>query len=230
VSAVTIDHGHLRDALAEGLRELSGRKWTPADDGTIRSEGTPTVYVADLHDHEDQHPGHVDIGFALNPEHPEAPVLWDCATGVGQTPREVAERAAYVWLQTTAPTVLEVLEQRGRLATHLASDDPDGLPGMHCLHGPVLGFGACDVTPLRDWAADNIVLPALRETLIPHITGPLHGIKLLFGGTAGNEVAEVQVDHAVDEASSRVLASLTWPRLEKPAFVRAYLLVMPSAD
>jgi len=28
VSAITIDHHHLRDALAEGLQRLSGRAWT----------------------------------------------------------------------------------------------------------------------------------------------------------------------------------------------------------
>jgi hypothetical protein len=83
---------------------------------------------------------------------------------------------------------------------------------------------------LRDWAADSIVLPFLRETLISHLTGHLHGAKLPFGGTAGNEVAEVRVDHVLDEASSRVLADLAWPRLEQAAFVRAYVLVMPSAD
>jgi Family of unknown function (DUF6348) len=187
------------------------------------------VLVADLHGNEDQ-PGHVDIGIALNPEIPEAAVLWDCATGYGRNPAEVAERAAYVWLETTAPTVLELLERRGRLAAHLGSDDPDGLPGMHVLHGPVLTFGAGDGTPLRDWAVDNIVLPALRETLRPRLTGDVHGVKLLFGGTAGREVAEVRVDGVCDEASSHALAKLPWPRLEQPAFARAYLLVMPSAE
>jgi hypothetical protein len=229
VSAITIDHDHLRDALADGLQRLSGRAWSRADDGSVRSEGTLVVFVANLHGDEAQ-PGHVDIGIALNPENPEAPVLWDCVAGVGRTPAEVAERAAFVWLETTAPTVLELTEQRGRLATHLSSDDPEGLPGMHVLHGPVLAFGSGDSTPLRDWAADNIVLPALRATLPPRLTGSMHGVKLLFGGRAGDEVAEVRVDHVYDEASSRALADLPWPRLEKPAFARAYLLVMPSID
>jgi hypothetical protein len=231
VSATTIDHDHLRDALADGLQRLSGRTWTRADDGSVRSDGSLVVFVAaDLHGDEDPHPGHVDIGIALNPEHPEAPVLWDCVVGIGRTPAEAAEYAAFVWLETTAPTVLEFVEQRGRLAAHLDSGDPDGLPGMHVLHGPVLAFGSGDSTPLRDWAVDNIVLPALRETLLPRITGSLHGVKLLFGGRAGDEVAEVRVDHAYDEASSRALADLPWPRLERPAFARAYLLVMPSID
>jgi uncharacterized protein DUF6348 len=82
----------------------------------------------------------------------------------------------------------------------------------------------------RCWSADHIVLPALRDTLRPRLTGAVHGVKLLFGGTAGDEVAEVRVDTLYDEASSRALANLPWPRLEKPAFVRAYLLVMPSVD
>ena len=88
---------------------------------------------------------------------------------------------------------------------HLDSGDPDGLPGMHVLHGPVLAFGSGDSAPLRDRAVDNIVLSALRETLLPRLTGSLHGVKLLFGGRAGDEVAEVRVDHAYDEASSRGL-------------------------
>lgn len=231
MSATAIDDDHLRDALTDGLQRLSGRTWTRADDGSVRSDGSLVVFVAaDLHGDENPHPGHVDIGIALNPENLEAPVLWDCAVGIGRTPAEVAEYAAFVWLETTAPTVLELVEQRGRLAAHLDSGDPDGLPGKHVLHGPVLAFGAGDSTPLRDWAVDNIVLPALRETLLLRLTGSLHGVKLLFGGPAGDEVAEVRVDHEYDEASSHALANLPWPRLEKPAFARTYLLVMPSVD
>ena len=230
MSGITIDHDHLRDALADGLRRLSGRSWTRADDGSIRSEGTPVVFIADLHRDENPGPGHVDIGFAVNPERPTAPVLWDCATGMGNTPGEVAEYASYIWLQTTAPAVLEVLEQRSRLADHHDPGDPGGLPGMHVVQGPALVFGTGDTTPLQEWVADNFVLPALGGSLLPQLTGDVHGIKLLFGGTAGKEVAEVRLDHVYDEASSLTLANLLWPRLPFPAFARAYLLVMPLAD
>ena len=230
MSATTIDHDHLRDALADGLQRLSGKSWTPADDGSVRSEGAPVVFVADLHPDEDPQPGHVDIGFALNPEHPEAPVLWDCATGIGNTPAEVAEYAAFVWLRTTAPTLLEVLEQQSRLADHFDEADPGGLPGMHVVQGPALVFGRGDTTPLQEWAADNFVLPALCESLLPRFTADVHGVKVLYGGTAGNEVAEVRVDHAYDDAASRALANLRWPRLEMPAFARVYFLVMRAVD
>jgi len=230
VDAIAVDHDHLRDALADGLQRLSGKLWMRADDGSVRSEGTPVVFVADLHGYDDPHPGHVDIGFAINPGHPEAPVLWDCATGIGNTPAEVAEYAAFVWLRTTAPTLLEVLEQQSRLADHFDPDDRGGLPGMHVVQGPALVFGRGDTIPLQEWTATNFVLPELGETLLPHFTGDVHGVKLLYGGTAGNEVAEVQVDHAYDEASSLGLANLPWPRLVEPAFARAYFLVMPTAD
>lgn len=187
------------------------------------------VFVTDLNHGDSQEPGHIDIGFALNPEHPEAPVLWDCSAGVGTNPAALAEFAARVWLETTAPTLLELLEYQGRLATHFSGDDPEGLPGLHVVHGPVLGFGACDASPLRDWAVDN-TLRAQRDTLPSRITGAVHGVKVLFGGMVGQAVAEVRVDGAYDEASSSALADLPWPRLEKPAFARAYLVVMPSAD
>ena len=196
MSDITLDHDHLRDALADGLQQLSGKSWTRAEDGSIQSEGTSAVFVADLHGEEYSQPGHVDIGFALNPEHPQAPVLWDCTAGTGTTSAEVAEYAAFVWPKTTAPTVLEVLEGRSRLADHYGPDDPGGLPGMHVVQGPTLVFGTGDTTALQEWVAKNFVLPELRQTLLPRLTGAVHGVKLLFGGTTGNEVAEVRLDHA----------------------------------
>jgi hypothetical protein len=228
VSDIAIDHEFLRDAITDGLSRISEMSWTRAADGTVRSERAQVIHIADLHPEEDQHPGHVDIGFGLNAEHPGAPVLWDCVAGIGNTPAQVAEQAAFMWLETTAPAVLELMEQRSRLADHHESTDPGGLPGMHVVQGPALVFGRGDTTPMQEWARDNYVLPALYEALSHRLSEDINGVKLLFGGRAGGEVAEVRVNQAYDEASSRTLAQLAWPRLEGPAFVRAYLVVMPS--
>jgi hypothetical protein len=50
-------------------------------------------------------------------------------------------------------------------------------------------------------------------------------VKLLFGGTAGDEIAEVRINGVVDEQASRALAELPWPRLGEPVFARAFLLL-----
>ncbi|WP_433579278.1 hypothetical protein [Nocardia brasiliensis] len=51
-----------------------------------------------------------------------------------------------------------------------------------------------------------------------------NGIRLLFGGTAGEEVAEVQVNETVAGAASQSLGALGWPRLGQPAYTPAHIL------
>ncbi|WP_141692300.1 hypothetical protein [Nocardia brasiliensis] len=46
----------------------------------------------------------------------------------------------------------------------------------------------------------------------------------LFGGTAGEEIAEVQVNETVAGAASQSLGTLDWPRLGQPAYTPAHIL------
>jgi hypothetical protein len=220
-----IDRTHMARTLATGLTELAG-EWR-ADGETVHSQGSPKIVVADLHGGE-QSPSHTDIGVALNPDDPAAPVIWDCAAGIGETPEEVAETAAYMWLQTTGSAVIELLTQQGEFAAHLSHDDPDGLPGHHVIHAPILPFGL-DGAAMREWIEDNALLPALRDTLPSGLDQELNGVKLLFGGPAGGETAEVRVNGEIHEGASAALRELPWPRTGNPTFAKTFLLVFADS-
>ncbi|MCP2256530.1 hypothetical protein LX15_000213 [Streptoalloteichus tenebrarius] len=221
MDVIALDRDHMMRALAERISEIAGT-WT-VDSGVIRSEGTPVILVTDLHGGA-QDPRHVDVGFAFNPEHPEAPVLWDCAVGFGSTPAEVAETAAAMWLATTGKTMLELLVQRGELATHLGSDDPEGMPGFHVIHGPVLPMGA-DREALLDWVVERPLVPALRELLPPHLDQAINGVKVIFGAGAGEEIVEVRVNGTVREDLTDAVRRLDWPRPASFAYLKTFLLV-----
>jgi hypothetical protein len=214
-----LDRAHLVRTLATRLSEKAGT-WTP-DGDTIRSQGSPMITVTDLHRVA---PNHVDIGVAVNPENPEAPVIWDCAAGVGETSEDVAEMAAHMWVETTGSTVLELLTQRGELAAHIPGDDPDGLPGYHAIQGPMLVYGH-DVEPLRQWVENNALLPALRSTLPQYLDPVVSGVKVLFGGSEEN--VEVRVDTEIREDVTAAVRALDYPRA---GFARAFFIVFPEAD
>jgi hypothetical protein len=217
---LALDRTHLVRTLATQLSEMAGT-WTP-DGDTVRSDGK-LITVTDLHGGPLE-PNHVDIGVALNADDPTVPVLWDCAAGVGETSQQVAEMAASMWVRTTGSTVLELLTRQGDFATHIPGDDPDGLPGFHVIHSPMLSFGG-DSGTLGQWVRDHPLVPALRATLPPHLDEPLNGVKVLFGSAGGEETVEVRVNGVVREDATAAVRTLDWPRI---AFVRAYLIIFPE--
>ncbi len=207
---------------------LSGKAgaWT-ADGDTVRSDRTPTVEVTDLHDGQ-MGPTHVDLRFALDPAQPDGPVIVDCVSGIGGTPEQAAEHAAHMWVETTGSAVLELLTQQGQFADHFQATDPDGLPGFHVVHSPAVAYGF-DPGPLRDWLPGNPVLPALRTTLPGHLTAQLNGVKLLFGGTTGDETVEVRVNGDLATDATAALAAMDWPRSDRAAFARMFLLAFGAS-
>ncbi|MGW4849013.1 hypothetical protein [Nocardia brasiliensis] len=84
-------------------------------------------------------------------------------------------------------------------ATHLRINKPIDRNGQRRDHGPIPG-------------------PARTRRHAHTCTHPaeLNGIRLLFGGTAGVEVAEVQVNETIAVAASQALGALDWPRLGQP--------------
>jgi hypothetical protein len=214
-----LDRAHLARTLATRLSEKAGT-WTP-DGDTVRSHGSPTVTIADLHRVA---PNHIDIGVAIDPEDPEAPVIWDCAAGIGETAEAVAEVAAHLWVETTGSTVLELLTHRGELAAHTPGDDPYGLPGFHVIEGPMVVYGH-DTGPLREWVQDNPLLPALRSTLPRHLDSAVNGVKVLFGGSEEN--VEVRVNTEVREDVTAAVRALDYPRT---GFARVFLIAFPEEE
>lgn len=208
------------------VREMAryGRGFT-VDGPVVRGPGTTAVAVRE---HPDAGGGHVDLGFVLHLGRADAPVLWDCAAGLGKTEQERLENAVGMWATTTAATVVELLDRRGEHGDHYAPDRPGGVPGWHVVQGPacVFGFGN---EALAEWLGGNHVLPALAPRLLPELGHPLlNGVKLFLGGRAGEDVAEVRVNGEVSEPASAALRELDWPRGERLAWARLYVLLLAA--
>ncbi|WP_369184035.1 DUF6348 family protein [Streptomyces sp. Y1] len=196
-----------------------GQQFT-VDGEVVRGPGTTAVAVR-------EHPGgdgggHVDLGFVLQLGRADAPVVWDCAAGLGKTEEEKLANAVKMWATTTASVLVELAEGRGVHADRL---EVPGLPGWQAVQGPaaVFGFGN---EHLAAWLTENRVLPALAPALRAGLTGPGPvGVKLFLGGKAGDDVAEVRVGGEVSEEASAALRALDWPRGERLCWARLFVLL-----
>ncbi|MGW6916489.1 DUF6348 family protein [Kitasatospora sp. NPDC054939] len=203
------------------VREMArfGQEFT-VDGEIVRGPGTTAVAVR-------EHPGesgagHVDLGFVLQLGRADAPVVWDCAAGLGKTEEEKLANAVRMWATTTASALVELQQRRGEHGDH--HDHPE-LPGWHAVQGPaaVFGFGN---ERLAGWLTEHQVLAALAPALLPELAGrPLNGVKLFLGGRAGDDVAEVRVNGEVSEAASAALRALDWPRGERLCWARLFAVL-----
>jgi hypothetical protein len=205
------------------VREMAslGLEFQP-DGDVVRGPGTTAVAVRE---HADSTGGHVDLGYVLRLGEGEGPVVWDCTAGLGRTEEERLQNAVRMWRTTTASTVVELLDGRGMHGDHFPAGSPGGVAGWHAIQGPACVFGFRS-TPLGDWVAEHQLLPAVAESVLPRLTGrDVNGVKFFFGGRSGDDVAEVRVNgEPVDEASA-ALRELPWPRGERLAWVRCFVLL-----
>jgi len=136
-----------------------------------------------------------------------------------------------------ADLLLAITDEQGFTATGgrpptlvaLGPDDPDGLPGWHAIHSGINGWGVGDeYDAVQMWAARHPLLPRLAPALEGAFDREyLVGIKLIFGGGEGSEVAEVRVGGIRHEAASRALAALDWPRPRSGfSYARAFALLV----
>jgi hypothetical protein len=215
----TITYKAFRDAL-----NALYPGWVVTPNGLV-GPGGAAVKLAQRHLSDLE--GHVDVQFVLDDAAPHRIGLWDCVTGYGATPANRSQSAAGLWAQTTACTWLELkYSQRGQFADHYRGNEAGGFSGWHSIAGAIMGFGMGDsADKLQQWWLDNPVLPTLARALNDCMTEQdcPYGLKILFGGDC---VVEVRVNGEHHEAASAALASLPWPRLDPPGFVRSYVLVL----
>jgi hypothetical protein len=191
-------------------------------EGIVIGPGTLAVRVED---HHQMSAAHLDIGFALNRDRADSPVLWDCVAGVGSTNEEALDRVVETWKVSTLPVFLELLVLDGSFAEHFHGGDPEGCPPWHIIHGPIIAFGKQDAPDvLQAWALENSLLPVIGPIAASGFERPtLNCVKMLFGfGT--EDIAEVRVNGRIDEHASTSLRSLRWPRSANASFVRLFLL------
>jgi hypothetical protein len=207
------------------LEGISGR-WQ--DDGeVVRGSNTTFVRVEDIHL---TGPGHVDIGFVMKLQSSDSMVFWDCVSGGERQDDAAAAFAARIWARTTAPAFFELATRCGDFADSSMGDATLGLAGWHSIHGPVLAYGSGDPNGLQRWMLDHPVVPLLghrlRDALAP---GSIHGVKILVGAF-DEPIAEVRIDGVRDEACSRALLELPWPRATKPCAARLFVLFVHGID
>jgi hypothetical protein len=173
--------------------------------------------------------GHVDVGFVLNRNKPDAPVLWDCAVTPPGEPAEAAAVAARIWAGSTLPPILELFDRRGEYGAHVGLYQHGGLPGRHVIYGPVFGWGiGSGSRELLEWVAERPLLAEIGDLVTPAVQGPLDLVRVVIGGAPGDEVVQVRVgDLAVPEAERRLL-DRRWPRPSGPFFSRSVMLVLDA--
>lgn len=208
------------------IREMArlGQQFT-VDGALVRGPGTTAVAFREHDEHGTG--GHVDLGYVFQLGRGDAPVIWDCTAGVGGTEVERLDSAVRMWAGTTATAVLSLLSGTGE------QHGAPALAGWHVVPGPPAVFGA-DTRPLADWLAERDLGPVLAAAELPELTDrQVNGVKLFFGGKAGDDVAEVRVNGTVCQAASAALRALDWPRGERLRWARLFLLLVaerPAAD
>jgi len=210
-------------AFSDALNELRPG-WSVNDN---RVDGPDGAVVRLAQRHHSLSLGHYDIEFILDATSPRPVGIWDCVGGFGSTEAERAGFAARLWSLTTAVTVLELkYSGRGDFADHYRGSEPDGFTGWHAIAGAIIGFGAdASATALQQWWVANPPLPAIARALVGSLnddSGP-YGLKILFGGEG---VGEVRVNGEAHDGASRAVAALPWPRLQPPAFVRSFVILV----
>jgi hypothetical protein len=211
-----------RHEVARQLSDVWGN-WEATEDSVL-GPGTLAVAVDWLHGE----PGHVDLGFVWNRNDPDVPITWDCVAGWGDSDAERAANGVERWIRCTAPALLEVLAQDGTFAEHLPAGDEMGLPSWHIVHGPVFAFGEQEAAnALQQWVIDHPLLPILGDDVVREIDRAyLNGVRFLFGSSSEGDTAEVRVNGTASESASESLRQLDWPRSDRAAFVRTFVMLI----
>jgi hypothetical protein len=205
------------------VREMAclGREFD-VDGSVVRGPGTTAVAVRE---HADDTGGHVDLGYVLRLGDGTGPVVWDCTAGLGRTEEERLQNAVRMWRTTTASAVVELLERRGLHGDHFPPGAPGGVAGWHAVQGPACVFGF-ESEPLGDWVAEHQLISAVAGEVSPWLTDPaVNGVRFFFGGRSGDEVAELRVNGEPVPAASAALRGMPWPRGERLAWARCFVLL-----
>lgn len=214
------------------VREMAalGRRFR-VDEQVVRGPGSTAVAVREHRDAADPAAApHLDLGYVLRLGEGEGPVVWDCVSGLGRTEEQRLENGVRMWRTTTAGAVVELLERRGVHGDVFAPGTLPGVPDWHSVQGPAAVFGFRS-EPLSAWVEGHHLLPALADEVLPRLDArALHGVRVFFGGRAGDEVAEVRVDGEPVPAASAALRTLGWPRGEHLAWARCFLLLTRDPD
>jgi hypothetical protein len=212
--------------VAERLSDF-GPAWSAEDiDGPLlRGPGSVGVILRDNHT---DHDAHLDLDLVLNVDRPAETTLSDCVTGYGGDPVSQWRQAVDQWAGLTVATAVELMNPANTWADHMHGDDPRGVPGWHTIQPGFVGFGSGKADRLAQWAVETPLLPMLAAVLDAAVDREfLNGVKILFGGKEGSELAEVRINGFAHERASSALLALPWPRARQlPVFAKTFVLLV----
>jgi hypothetical protein len=211
------------------LAELTGKEWRVEPGPLLKGPGSLGVRLGPRHSDSYRHN---DLEFLLNVERAAETSLPDCATGLAADPEEATRQAIAVWADTTASVALELLEQRGRYATHFAPATPGCFPGWHAIVGGVSGWGVGeDSAAKRSWVADTHPWAALAPVIAAGLTRPfLNGVRIFIGQGGSYENCEVKINGVAHVPSGIALTAMNWPRTAQMSTAKVFLVLLHPED
>lgn len=222
---VPLPDEHVLELAGIKLAELTGQEWRVGPGPLLRGPGTLGVRIGERHSDSYRH---IDLEFLLNVDRADETSLPDCASGLASDPGEAARQAVGAWADTTASVALELLEQRGKYATHFAPGVPGGFPGWHAIVGGVSGWGTgADAAAKRQWVAGTCPWAGLAPAISTGLARPfLNGIRIFIGQGGDYENCEVKINGMLHEPSTAALTAMNWPRTTQMSTAKVFLLLV----
>lgn len=209
------------EIAAPMLTELGGTWQLVA--GLMLRAGSVGVRVRPPHTEEYRH---LDLEILLNADRPDAPTVTDCSVGLAADPAEATREALQAWIETCLVTVLEMIQQNGKFASHFRAADPGGFAGWHSIVGAVTGWSEGSRSK-QEWFAEAMPWSTLAPVITPALDRPwVNGIRMLVGQGGDFTECEVRVNGRRHEPSSAALAALDWPRTDHFGLARTFVLLV----
>ncbi|MDI6104811.1 DUF6348 family protein [Actinoplanes sp. NEAU-A12] len=210
------------EIAAPMLAEVGGT-WRLADGPMLRSGSLGVrVLPADSDDYR-----HLDLEILLNADRLDVPTIVDCTVGIATDPVEAARQAIQAWIDTCLVTVLEMVQQQGRLAGHFRSGEQGGFSGWHAIVGSVTGWSVDGSQDKQQWFAEAMPWSTLAPVITAGLDRPhLNGIRMLVGQGGDFTECEVRINGQKHEPSAAALAALDWPRTSQFGLARVFVLLV----
>ena len=204
------------------LAEVGGT-WRLTDGPMLRSRSLGIrVLPADSDDYR-----HLDLEILLNADRPDVPTIVDCTIGLATDPVEATRQAIQAWIDTCLVTVLEMVEQQGRLANHFRAGEQGGFSGWHAIIGGVTGWSVDGSQDKQEWFAEAMPWSTLASVITTGLDRPhLNGIRMLVGQGGDFTECEVRINGRRHEPSAAALAALDWPRTSHFGLARTFILLV----
>ncbi|MEU8389462.1 DUF6348 family protein [Micromonospora sp. NPDC048843] len=210
------------ELAAPMLAEVGGQ-WLLTEGPMLRSGSLGVrVLPSDSDDYR-----HLDLEILLNVDRPDVPTVVDCTLGLAADPVEAARQAIQAWIETCLVTVLEMIEQKGRLANHFRSGDQGGFAGWHAIVGSATGWSVDGSQAKQEWFTEAMPWSTLAPVIAAGLDRPyLNGVRMLVGQGGDSTECEVRINGQRHEPSAAALAALDWPRTDRFGLARTFVLLV----